>query len=160
MIDSSNNDSYFNSLNLECISQETNNKLFHLDLGTINNIVNHYLCAQCFKFPFIKFCKDRKHIRLTCSCFNNKKILIKDLFEKNFLTIENNNNTNLLSTTNLNLNDGIEDKLLCKKHTKKFIGFSKINLDNFCQSCIDDYNNKYDNIIKFDDIKIEDIKVE
>ena len=37
---------------------------------------------------------------------------------------------------------------------------SKIYLDNYCQSCIDDYNNENDIIIKFDDIKIEDIKIE
>ena len=55
----------------------------------------------------------KKYIRLTCSCFNNKKILIKDLFEKNILSIENNSNKNLLSTSKLNLNDDIENELKC-----------------------------------------------
>ena len=33
-------------------------------------------------------------------------------------------------------------------------------MDNYCQSCIDDYYNKNDNIIDFEDIKIENIKIE
>ena len=135
---SSNNSSYLNKLNLNNIAEEINSHLFNLDIENIYNNRDHYLCTQCFKFPYIKFCKDRKHIRLTCSCFNNKKILIKDLFEKNILSIENYSNINLLSTTDLNLNDDIENELKCKKHNKiffnqnnKFIGFSKIYLDNF-----------------------------
>ena len=83
-----NNSSYFDKLNLNNTSQETNNQLTNIEIETINNDRDHYLCTQCLKFPYIKFCKDRKHIRLTCSCFNNKKILIKDLFEKNILYIE------------------------------------------------------------------------
>ena len=81
---SSNNSSYFEYLNLNNNSLKTNNQLTNLEIGTINNDRDHYLCTQCLKFPYIKFCKDRKHIRLTCSCFNNKKILIKDLFEKTY----------------------------------------------------------------------------
>ena len=47
------------------------------------NIVNynHYFCNDCNKFPFIKFCKDRKNVRMTCSCFNNKKLSIEELFK-------------------------------------------------------------------------------
>jgi len=117
---SSNNSSYFNNLNLNNTFQEINTHLSSLDIENIHNTRNHYLCTECFKFPYIKFCKDRKHIRLTCSCFNNKKILIKDLFEKNILSIEKNSNKNLLSTTNLNLNDDIENKLICKEHQDIF----------------------------------------
>ena len=150
--------SYLNISTRETISQLTN-----LDIEKINNIRNHYLCTQCLKFPYIKFCKNRKHIRLTCSCFNNKKILIKDLFENNILSFETNNNLDLLSTTNFNLNDNIENVLICKKHNKIFKFFSKIDLNNHCQSCIDNYKyiSKYDNdFIKFDDIKLEDKKIE
>jgi len=156
MIDSANSFSYLNNSNLNNTSQEINSNLFNLDIGSINNNGDHYLCKQCLKFPYIKFCKDRKHIRLTYSCFNNKKFLINDLFEKNILSIENNNNINLLSSTNINLNVEIEKELKCKKHNKKFEGFSKIYLNNYCRYCINENNI----IIKFDDIKIEDIKIE
>jgi len=166
MIDSANNfGSYLNNSNLSNTSEKINSHIFNLDISNIYNNRDHYLCTQCLKFPYIKFCKDRKHIRLNCSCFNNKKILIKDLLEKNILSIENNSNINILSTTNLNLNDDIENELKCKEHKSrdlnhngKFIGFSKIYLYNYCQYCID-ISNKNDKIIKFEDIKIEDIKI-
>ena len=156
MIDSPNNSGIFNNTNSNNTFQEINN----LDIENIYNNRDHYLCAQCLKFPYIKFCKDRKQVRLTCSCFNNKKILIKDLIENNILFIKSNSNTNFLSTSNLNLNDDIEDELKCKKHHAKFEGFSKIFLNNHCQSCINEHQDKIeDKIIKFDDIKIEDIKI-
>ena len=143
---------YNTNSNISTIKEKS--ELFSLDEGTINNIKNHYLCNTCHKFPFIKFYKDRKHIRLTCSCVNNKKMLIKDLFDKNILSIEN-KNINFITTNDIN--DDIENELICKEHNKKFKGFSKIFLDNYCESCI---NNQTENdyIIRFDDIKIEDIK--
>ena len=144
---SSNNSSYSNNSYLSNIPLDLNSHLFYYER-------DHYLCAQCLKFPYIKFSKDRRHIRLTCSCFNNKTILIKDLFEKNILCIE----SNFFSATNLYLNINIENELKCKKHNKKFEGFSKICLDNYCQKCIFYQNNGI--IINFDDIKIEDIKIE
>ena len=81
-------------------------------------------------------------------------MLIKDLFDKNILSIEN-KNINFITTNDIN--DDIENELICKEHNKKFKGFSKIFLDNYCESCI---NNQTENdyIIRFDDIKIEDIK--
>ena len=155
MNDLSNNFNYSNYSNLNSTAQETNNQLADLDIEKIYNNRNHYICTKCLKFPYIKLYKDRKNIRLTCSCFNNKKILIKDLFEKNILYIENDSNKDILSKTNLNNN--IEDELICKEHNEKFKGFSKINLENYCQYCI---NKKNYDIIKFDDIKIEDTKIE
>jgi len=159
------NDLYNDLNNFDCsdlysTTQETNNQLLNLDIEKINNNKNHYLCTKCFKFPYIKFCKDRKYIRLTCSCFNNKKILIKDLYEKKILSIENNRNINLLSSSNLN--DNIENKIICKNHNEKFSGFSKMFMDNYCQTCINIHKFKFENdiIIKFDDIKIENIKIE
>ena len=158
MEDSFNSFIYSNKSNLSNTYEEINGQLSNLDIENINNDRDHYLCTQCLKFPYIKFCKDRKHIRLTCSCFNNKKILIKDLFEKNILSIEINSNKNLLLTTTT-LNDDIENELKCKKHHEKFKGFSKIYLNNYCNDCFDDYN-EFDDIIMFDDIKIEYIKIE
>jgi len=157
MIDSASNfSSYLNDSNLFNTSEKINSHF----IENIYNNRDHYLCAQCLKFPYIKFCKDRKHVRLTCSCFNNKKILIKDLIEKNILSIESNSNINFLSTSNLNLNDDIEKEIKCEEHNNKFKGFSKIYLDNYCQSCIEKNYEIEDKIIKFDDIKIEKIKLE
>ena len=76
-------------------SKDSNSNSINQKMNTYN-----YLCTQCFKFPYIEFCNDRKHIRLTCSCFNNKKIIIKDLFELN-------TNFNIISETNLNLKNEI-----------------------------------------------------
>ena len=159
MEDSFNSFIYSNKSNLSNTYEEINGQLSNLDIENINNDRDHYLCTQCLKFPYIKFCKDRKHIRLTCSCFNNKKILIKDLFEKNILSIEINSNKNLLLTTTTLNDDDIENELKCREHYEKFEGFSKIYLNNYCNDCIDDYN-EFDDIIMFDDIKIEDIKIE
>ena len=88
MIDSSNNSSYLNNSNLSNNSEEINSHLSNLDIENINNNRDHYLCSHCHKFPYINFCKSRKHIRLTCSCFNNKKILIKDILEKIFYLLK------------------------------------------------------------------------
>jgi len=160
MNDLSNNISYFNNSNLFSDSQENKSQLQNIDIEKINNIRNHYLCIKCLKFPFIKFCKNRKYIRLTCSCFNNRKIYIKDLFEKNILSIENKSNIDLLSSTESNLNENIENKLICNRDNEKYIGFSKIYLDNYCESFIrNNIKYNYDIIIKFDDIKIKDTEI-
>ena len=64
----------FNDSNSNIIthSKDNMNEIFKLDVEPILDS-NHYLCPNCLKFPFIKFCKDRKNIRWTCSCMNNKK---------------------------------------------------------------------------------------
>ena len=68
MKDSANNlGSYLNNSNLSKTSEEIISHLSNLDISNINNNKDHYLCTQCLKFPYIKFCKNRKHIRLTCS---------------------------------------------------------------------------------------------
>jgi len=149
-----------NNSNLNLSSQPIfrENEPFNLDIETLDNTENssHYCCSKCFKFPYIKFCKDKKHIRLTCSCFNNKKVLIKELFEGNYLLFKN-NYTNLLKTEfDINTNS---NKVLCERHKEKFKAFSKLCQENYCQKCI---NEKPDNdiIIFFDDIKIENNIIE
>jgi len=133
------------------------NALFNIDEEPINNNYNdsHYLCTKCLKFPFIKLNKDKKNVRLTCSCVNNKKILIEDLFKTNSFA---NSDSNFFSKINININ--IENELMCKQHNKKFKGFSKFFLNNFCEDC-DYYKNKKSDsdIIKFNDIKIEEKKI-
>ena len=34
----------------------------------------HYLCPNCYIFPFIEFDESRNIIKYTCSCYNNKEI--------------------------------------------------------------------------------------
>ena len=77
------------NINLLFSEKDKIHELYNLYGKPINIIKNHYLCTKCLKFPFIKFCKDKKYIRVTCSCFNNEKILIEDLLERNNLPIEN-----------------------------------------------------------------------
>ena len=147
------------NINLLFPKEDKIDELYNLYGKPINIIKNHYLCTNCLKFPFIKFCKDKKYIRVTCSCFNNEKILIKDLLERNNLSIENNYNDNIINF-NDNFNEDKNEKgLICKKHKEKYIGFSKIFFDNYCQSCIHAKSDNED-IIIFDDIKIKDEKIE
>ena len=56
-------------------SKNNTNGIFQLNLEPIFDNSYHYLCTNFLKFPFIKFYKDRKNIRWTCSCINNKKII-------------------------------------------------------------------------------------
>ena len=135
---------------------EKRNKLFNTEEETIYKNYNdsHYFCNKCHKFPFIKFNKDRKSVKLTCSCFNNKKTLIEEVFKIN--SIESS-----FSIFFSNTNSNIENELICKQHNKKFKGFSKYFLRNYCEDC-DYYKNKkfYNDIIRFNDIEIEEKKID
>ena len=145
--------------NIETINNDYNNIIFNTNTESINNYYNynHYFCIRCNKFPYIKFCKDRKNIRFACSCFNNKKISIEEFFKlfsiKDSLSI-------FLSKANLNIN--IEDKLICKswRNRRKFKGFSKFYLNNYCEDCYEYKNEIHNNdIIKFDEIRIKEDKI-
>ena len=140
-------------------SSDNKSELFNTNIEVIyrDYSYNHYFCTKCYKFPFLKFCKDRKNVKLTCSCFNNKKISIEELFKN--IAIEN-SLLRFLSETNLNIENN-EDKLKCKEHNKEFKGFSKFLLNNFCEECDDYMNEINDNdIIRYNDIKIEENKIE
>jgi len=145
---STDNNIIFNT-NIESISNDYNSIhynsiLFNTNTESINNFYNynHYFCTNCKKFPFIKFCKDRKNIRFICSCFNNKKISIKEFFKR--FSIKDNL---LIFFFKANLNINIEDKLICKEHNKKFKGFSKFYLNNYCEKCNEYKYEIYDNDI-------------
>ncbi len=133
-------DNSFSHSEIYDLEQSKNNKneLFNINIESINNDIyyNHYFCTECHKFPFFKFCKNRKDIRLTCSCFNNKKITIEKLFK--IINI-NDDIKNFLSETTSNIN--IENHLMCKKHHQKYKGFSKFFLNNYCEYC-DEYKNE------------------
>ena len=52
------------------------------------------------------------------------------------------------------INKIIKNNFICKKHKKKFEGFSINYMDNYCPSCFKVKNNS-SNIIDFKDIKIK-----
>ena len=104
-------------------STDNRNEIFTANIESIKKDYNyyHYFCTKCHKFPFINFCKDRKNIKWTCSCFNNKKMLIEELFKIN--SIEDSISLPL-SKTNLNINN--ESMLISKniiKNLKVFQNF-------------------------------------
>ena len=105
-------------------SQTSNDQQNNFDLSSIPD-KTHYLCNKCLKFPYIKFCKDKSFIKLTCSCFNNKKILIKKYFQKYYLSNENSCESSFLNI-NKDKDKDIEERILCKEHKEKFKGFFKI----------------------------------
>ena len=154
---------HFNDSNSDTLTRKTdiNYQLFNLDIEPILDNSSHYFCTKCLKFPYIKFCKDRKNIRITCSCLSNKKVLIDDLFssdskykflfKKNNLFTKNNSDENYYE-------DIIINYFICKKHKKKFKLFSTNLMNNFCLDCIEAQTEK-DNIIHFHDIKIENEKI-
>ena len=136
---------YGSNSNFSTIKSDDKSQLFHTDIEPIYDNSNHYFCIKCLKFPFIKFCKDRRNIRLTCSCFNNKKILIEDLFSsenKYNLLIKNNNNIFTTIKSNENNNKINGSKFICKKHKKKFERFSIKYMDNYCKLCIIEESDK------------------
>ena len=104
-------------------STEKKNETLNINTDSINNDYkySHYFCFNCNNFPIIKFCKDKKNVRLTCSCFNNKKISIKELFHINDIK---NNRSNFLFESTLNTN--IENHLKCESITKYLKVFQNI----------------------------------
>ena len=126
------------------------NQNFKSDLGTIDkNYSSHYFYTKCRNFPFIKFCKDRKHIRLTCSCLNNKKILIDSFLQEYVFDSKENN----IICSTINNDKDYEDILLCNIHKKKFNFFCLFFFINCCQDC------QKRHFISFDNIKKENNKL-
>ena len=111
--------SEFYSSYLEQIT-ENKNEIFNTKIDSIINDYNynHYFCTNCKIFPFIKFCKDRKNVRLTCSCYNNKKISIEELFKLIYIK-----NTRIIYLPETTLNLNIENQLICNKHKKNLKAF-------------------------------------
>ena len=158
--DLSKSESFFGS-NFNQTNNSTND-INKQSFSNINPILKeedkyHYLCPKCYNFPLIEFFKNKKYIKFTCSCYNNKKILIKDLFDEsnNYITINNLSCSSILSSNIIKDN---EEGLICKEHHEYFKYFCKTCLINICDECKiyyhDDfpheiieleYNNKIDN---------------
>ena len=81
-------------------------------------------------------------MRLTCSCFNNKKISTEE-----FLKIFSIKDSLSIFFSQTYLNRIIEDKLICKKHNKRFKGFSKFYLNNYCEKIFEFKYEKFENDI-------------
>ena len=118
----------------------------------------HYLCPKCHIFPFIEFTKSKKYIIFTCFCYNNKEILIKDLFDenKNYITINNLSNTSILSSNN-NIDYDNYEGLKCKEHNLNFTHYCKTCLLNVCEKCKYDCYNDFN---KHEFIEIESILID
>ena len=136
-------------------TKNVNQPPFNIEIPpkTESNFPLHYLCPKCLKFPLINFCKDKKYIKLTCLCYNNKKVLIKDYLD-NISINSNSISTTFLSSTNINLDDNKE--IICKKHNKKY--------EYFCSDCLCHYCNKeecipYHYLIDLEEIRFEDEKI-
>ena len=89
----------------------------------------YYLCPKYHIFPFIEFNKSKKYIKFTCSCYNNKEILIKDLFDKskNYITINDLSNTSFLLSSNIIDYDNYEG-FKCKEYN--------LNYKYYCKTCL------------------------
>ena len=118
----------------------------------------HYLCPKCHKFPLIEFFKTRKSIQFTCSCYNNKKISIKDLFDKNnnnnYITKNSLPNSCLLSTIIKSNNNGF---YVDEYSTLKF----NDNFKYFCKTCLINISNKDEhNVAPHELIDLKSIKID
>ena len=120
-----------------------------LSISNINPILKeeeyHYLCPKCYKFPLIEFTKTLNHVKFTCSCYNNKEISIKDLFDetKDYITINNLSSSNLLSSNIIKYNNNNEEGFKCKEHNHNFKYFCETCLINLCDICNDNDNHNY-----------------
>ena len=157
--DEKNLDNFYPNSVLSQTSTTKNNQVpFNTDIDTITTPENqyHYLCRECHKFPLIDFCKDIKYIKYTCSCVNNKKILIKDLNE------EINKNSSLLLNSFISINENNEIKedyikgLSCVEHNKSFNSFCKTCFKNICENCsLDHQFCETENFQKIDEDKMD-----
>ena len=130
----------FKDLELNTQNSSTNNENKSL-FSNIEPILKkeedyHYLCRKCHIFPFIEFTKSKKNIKFTCLCYNNKEILIQDLFDKskNYITINSLSDTSFLSSINVGCYDNCKG-LKCIEHYSNFKYYCKTCLLNICQSC-------------------------
>ena len=92
-------------------------------------------------------------MKFTCSCYNNKKILIKDLFDEsnNYITINNLSCSSILSSNIIKDN---EEGLKCKEHHEYFKYFCKTCLINICNECKPDHIKFPHKLIKLESNKI------
>ena len=168
--DLSKSESFYSS-NINIQTNNSTNDINKQSFSNINSILKeedkyHYLCPKCYNFPLIEFTKSKKYIKITCSCYNNKKILIKDLFDEsnNYITINNLSCSSLLTSNIIKDN---EEGLICKEHHKYFKYFCKTCLINICNECKIYHINIPHELIKlesnknfFDEEKIESLKID
>ena len=98
-------------------------------------------------------------MKFTCSCYNNKKIFIKDLFDEsnNYITINNLSCSSILSSNNIKEK---EEGLIYKEHHEYFKYFCKTCLINICDECKNNHKHfphKRIEYIKTDNEKLDRI---
>ena len=142
---------------------DINKKSFqNIDFILIKEDEYHYLCPNCFKFPFIEFCKTKKYVKLTCSCYFSKIISIIDLFDesKNYITRNNLGSSGLLSSTIIMNNyENNYEGLKCKEHNRCFKYFCKTCLLNLCDECIYEQNSVCHKLVDLESLKINYAKL-
>ena len=119
---------------------------FNLDTTAIlkdNNNNNHYLCPECFTFPYIVIIDENK-IKYRCKCTLNEKegykiITIKDQINKI---------TNFEDKKNKNVNK--IKGLMCSKHEQEFRYYCTNCHQNICKNCCESHLNIDCKLIVFD----------
>ena len=161
---------------------EPNMSIDELPIPKLDDPNIHYRCPRCFNFPLIDFIdKNEEIIIYSCACFKERRVKIKDLFNKE---------KNYLSFHNVNSNSKIEDIIgyKCTKHKSynsisseynkfEYYCLSHSCYKNLCKKCIEehlkdshdlfnfDYQNfetikKMNDIIKFENDKKNEIEIE
>ena len=116
-------------------SNEKNfNSSFHLKMTQIIKLEDpriHYRCPKCGNFPLIEFKKNQEDISYSCSCFKDKCIAIKELFntENKYLTFINNDNENQ------NFKYDITDKFDNSGNYDNSNKSDKSKFEYFCSTC-------------------------
>ena len=108
-----------------------------------------------------------KKIKLSCLCYKNKEVLIKDLLDKNnkYITINKLSNSNLLSSSSNIFDVNNDDEgFKCKKHKYYFKYYCiKCHL-NICDKCKKEDERKYNFFhFKYNELvfkKIENKKID
>ena len=119
-----------------------------------------YLCNNCFTFPFIELNENKKYIYISCSCFHNKEILIKDYIDKlkEVNPITDISYTGSLVSTFTEVNEN-EEGLKCRKHNFKFEYFCETCLLNLCKKCKFSHESFPHKVFGFKSIQIDNEKL-
>ena len=161
-------DSYFDK-QIHNSKNDVNNKSFSKDEPISKGVhyYYHYLCPNWKIFPFIEFTNSKKYIIFSCSCYNNKEILIKDLLDvsNNYILTNDLSNKNLFSLKSddyerpLMVKKGCYKELKCTKHNLNFEYFCKTCLLNICEKCKSYHADNPHDLINISSINIDNKKL-
>ena len=118
------------------------------------------LCPKCKIIPFIEFSEKITSIFFTCLCQFQKKIEIKEFFNKkrkNYI-VKNNDSMESCFLKSAITNDDYEE-LRCKKHHVTFKYFCKTCFLNICEKCSFKHVSESHELINLESIKIDNEKL-